>query len=32
MMEKYPGIRFHFSSELDSDMSQYELGAMHARG
>jgi len=32
MMEKYPGIQFHFSSELDSDMSQYELGAMHARG
>jgi peptide chain release factor 3 len=32
MMDKYPGIRFHFSSELDSDMSQYELGAMHARG
>ena len=32
MMDKYPDIRFHFSSELDSDMSQYELGAMHARG
>lgn len=32
MMEKYPDIRFHFSSELGSEMSQYELGAMHARG
>ncbi|MFP4566814.1 MAG: peptide chain release factor 3 [Spirochaetaceae bacterium] len=30
-MEKYPGVRFHFSSELDSDMSRYELGAMEAR-
>ena len=31
MMEKYPDIRFHFSSELESDISQYELGAMQAR-
>jgi peptide chain release factor 3 len=30
-MEKYPDIRFHFSSELDSEMSRFELGAMEAR-
>ncbi|MCF7929142.1 MAG: peptide chain release factor 3 [Spirochaetales bacterium] len=29
-MEGNPEIRFHFSSELDSEMSQYELGAMHS--
>ncbi|MGM0675417.1 MAG: peptide chain release factor 3 [Spirochaetota bacterium] len=30
MIDKYPAIRFHFSSELDSEISQYELGSMYA--